>query len=75
MLLLIDNYDSFTWNLVHYFDELGADWEGAIARCYADLGLTLTPGALAAMRKQMAASETGHHHAHSAQLARFAEAG
>ncbi|AWD20894.1 anthranilate synthase component II [Fuscovulum blasticum] len=25
MLLLIDNYDSFTWNLVHYFGELGAD--------------------------------------------------
>ena len=25
MLLLIDNYDSFTWNLVHYFGELGAE--------------------------------------------------
>jgi anthranilate synthase component 2 len=25
MLLLIDNYDSFTYNLVHYFGELGAD--------------------------------------------------
>lgn len=25
MLLLIDNYDSFTWNLVQYFGELGAD--------------------------------------------------
>ncbi|MEM7642355.1 MAG: aminodeoxychorismate/anthranilate synthase component II [Pseudomonadota bacterium] len=25
MLLLIDNYDSFTWNLVHYVSELGAD--------------------------------------------------
>ncbi len=24
MLLLIDNYDSFTWNLVHYLGELGA---------------------------------------------------
>ena len=24
MLLLIDNYDSFTFNLVHYFEELGA---------------------------------------------------
>ncbi len=24
MLLLIDNYDSFTWNLAHYFGDLGA---------------------------------------------------
>jgi anthranilate synthase component II len=24
MLVLIDNYDSFTWNLVHYLGELGA---------------------------------------------------
>lgn len=27
MLLLIDNYDSFTWNLVHYLSELGAQVE------------------------------------------------
>ena len=27
MLLLIDNYDSFTWNLVHYLAELGAEVE------------------------------------------------
>ena len=57
------------------FDELGADWEGAIRRCYAALGMALTPQALAAMRRQMAASATGHHHAHAEQLARFAEAG
>ena len=25
MILVIDNYDSFTYNLVHYFGELGAD--------------------------------------------------
>ncbi|MCZ8136128.1 MAG: sulfotransferase [Porphyrobacter sp.] len=56
------------------FDELNADWEGAIGRVYADLGLTLTPQALAAMRRTMAASEGGHHHAHREQLARFAKA-
>ncbi len=27
MILLIDNYDSFTYNLVHYFGELGAEVE------------------------------------------------
>ena len=27
MFLLIDNYDSFTYNLVHYFEELGVDVE------------------------------------------------
>lgn len=26
-LLMIDNYDSFTWNIVQYFGELGADVE------------------------------------------------
>ena len=25
MILLVDNYDSFTYNLVHLFQELGAD--------------------------------------------------
>ena len=25
MILLIDNYDSFTYNLVHYVSELGAE--------------------------------------------------
>ena len=25
MILVIDNYDSFTWNLVHYLGELGAE--------------------------------------------------
>jgi anthranilate synthase component 2 len=27
MILIIDNYDSFTWNLVHYLMELGAEVE------------------------------------------------
>jgi anthranilate synthase component 2 len=26
-LLMLDNYDSFTWNLVHLFEELGAEVE------------------------------------------------
>ena len=29
MILVIDNYDSFTWNLVHYLRELGAEVEVA----------------------------------------------
>lgn len=56
------------------FDELSADWEGAIGRCYDALGLALTPRARAAMRRMMEASADGHHHAHSEQLARFAGA-
>jgi anthranilate synthase component 2 len=27
MILLVDNYDSFTWNLAHYLGELGAEVE------------------------------------------------
>lgn len=53
------------------FDELAADWEGAMQRCYRALGLVLTPEALAAMRRVMAASERGQHHSHAAQLAGF----
>lgn len=55
------------------FDALGQDWESAIARAYGDLGLTFTPQARAAMRRVMAASAGGHHHAHAEQLARFAQ--
>ena len=44
MILLIDNYDSFTWNLYQYFCELGA--EGVVKR-KDDIGLadiaTLAP--------------------------------
>ena len=25
MIILIDNYDSFTWNLWHFLSDLGAD--------------------------------------------------
>jgi len=52
MLLLIDNYDSFTYNLVHFLGELGADCEvvrndkigvaQAIAR--KPQGIVLSPG-------------------------------
>jgi hypothetical protein len=57
------------------FDELGTDWQSAIRHCYVDLGLILTPQALAAMHRMMRASEAGHHHSHSEQLTRFAKAG
>ncbi len=43
MLLMIDNYDSFTYNLVQYFGELGAD-----VRVFRNDGITLEEiGALA----------------------------
>ncbi|ODS97989.1 MAG: sulfotransferase [Erythrobacter sp. SCN 62-14] len=54
------------------FEDLNADWQGAMAQCYRDLGLVLTPEALLAMRRMMAASEGGKHHGHAAQLAGFA---
>ena len=36
MILLIDNYDSFTFNLVHFFGDLGAE-------CVVRRNDTLTP--------------------------------
>ncbi len=54
------------------FEALNADWEGEIRRTYSELGLDLSDWALDAMRATMAESETGHHHAHSQQLERFA---
>jgi anthranilate synthase component 2 len=46
MILVIDNYDSFTWNLVHYLRELGAEVE--VARNDAiDVGQAMSSGARA----------------------------
>ena len=53
------------------FDALNTDWESETTRAYAELGLTLTPQALNAMRAAMAGQETGHHRAHADQLKRF----
>lgn len=53
------------------FSALGEDWEREITGCYAELGLDLTPEALAAMRAQMDESSGGQHAAHSEQLRRF----
>ncbi|MEM6682270.1 MAG: aminodeoxychorismate/anthranilate synthase component II [Pseudomonadota bacterium] len=52
MILLIDNYDSFTYNIVHYLEELGADVEVcrndalSVADCFEKnpSGLVLSPG-------------------------------
>jgi anthranilate synthase component 2 len=52
MLLLIDNYDSFTYNLVHYLGELGADvqvWRNDAldvqqAMAMKPAGIVLSPG-------------------------------
>ena len=52
MLLLIDNYDSFTWNLVHYLGEMGAEvqvWRNDAldvqqAMAMNPAGIVLSPG-------------------------------
>jgi anthranilate synthase component II len=51
-ILLIDNYDSFTYNLVHYVEELGAEthvvrndaWSVEEALAHAADGVILSPG-------------------------------
>ncbi|MEE4288036.1 MAG: sulfotransferase [Erythrobacter sp.] len=56
------------------FEEMNADWEGAMRRTYRALGLDLTASALAAMRRTMEESAAGVHRAHSAQLEAFGAA-
>ena len=44
MILVIDNYDSFTWNLVHYLMELGAQVE-VVRNDALSAGQAITSGA------------------------------
>ncbi|MDB5662770.1 MAG: Anthranilate synthase component 2 [Sphingomonas bacterium] len=44
MILVIDNYDSFTWNLVHYLQELGSEVE-VVRNDAIGAGQALTSGA------------------------------
>lgn len=44
MILVIDNYDSFTWNLVHYLMELGAEVE-VVRNDAISVGQAITSGA------------------------------
>jgi anthranilate synthase component II len=46
MILVIDNYDSFTWNLVHYLMELGAQVE-VVRNDAMSVGQAMTSGAQA----------------------------
>src|ERR1700712_2928936 len=44
MILVIDNYDSFTWNLVHYLMELGAEVE-VVRNDQISVGQAMSSGA------------------------------
>ena len=56
------------------YDDLGADWGGAIARIYRALDLKLTPAALAAMTAEQGRAAKSPHRAHREALRRFADA-
>lgn len=71
MLLMIDNHDSFTWNLVHYFGEIGAqvvvmsadDASEQAIRASRPCGIVISPGPGtpgAALTSQGAIREFGH---------------
>lgn len=57
------------------FDALGTDWEAEISRVYADLGLTLPPASLSAMRGEHGRAARSAHHAHAGQYREFAPTG
>ena len=60
MLLLIDNYDSFTYNLVHFFGELGA--EAVVRRndaLTADEAVAMNPRAIVLSPGPCTPSEAG----------------
>ena len=46
MILVVDNYDSFTWNLVHYLQELGTEVE-VVRNDAISAGQALSSGASA----------------------------
>ncbi len=46
MILVVDNYDSFTWNLVHYLQELGSEVE-VVRNDAISAGQALSSGAQA----------------------------
>ena len=56
------------------FGALNSDWEQAMTKLYADLGLTLSRDALAAMQRECIRSSSGAHHDHASALSRFARA-
>lgn len=53
------------------FDALDRDWEAAITKVYADLGLSLSHEAILSMRKIHRAGQTGNHHLHAEQIRKF----
>ena len=62
MILVIDNYDSFTWNLVHYLMELGAEVEvvrnDALSAAQALERHEIAPATLAESQRRIAGFHT-----------------
>jgi hypothetical protein len=56
------------------FGSVNADWRGAIASVYADLGIELSSAAFAAMEREQAAAARSPHQDHARALDRFARA-